>query len=80
MRSLQHLDLSGTQITDTGLGHLSNLPLVFLSLAETEVTDSGLEVLEGLGQLQRLDLTGTEVTSTAIEKLEAALPNCEVQK
>ena len=48
--------------------------------AQARVVDNVAQVLEGLGQLQRLDVTGTNATSTAIEKLQAALPNCEIQK
>ena len=45
-KSVTHLNLSGSQVADAGLGHLKALPeLRALYLSSTNVTDAGLESL-----------------------------------
>ena len=77
--SLRVLALSNTQITDAGLKHLEGLTnLTALELANTQVSYAGLKHLEGLTSLEYLNLTGTQVTLEGVEKLQEALPNCEI--
>jgi len=72
--ALESLDLSGTQIDNTGLqavGELRRLRL--LSLANTRVTGSGLQQLRGLVELEELSLMGTHVSAAGLRHL-ASLP------
>ncbi|MGI8978881.1 MAG: hypothetical protein ACR2FY_06620 [Pirellulaceae bacterium] len=78
---LEMLNLKQTQVTDAGLVHLQAFKhLTVLNLNSTHVTDAGLTHLYGLSQLGYLDLTGTKVTDEGIEKLQKALPNCEIHR
>ena len=73
------LNISSTQVTDDGLEHLRGLTnLWMLSLGYTQVTDKGGEHLKGLTSLNHLDLRGTQVTEQGINRLQKALPNCEI--
>jgi Leucine-rich repeat (LRR) protein len=57
MTGLQDLNLSGTRITDLGIGRLKTLrELRSLDLSRTAVTASGLKELVGLTKLERLSL------------------------
>ncbi len=66
LRQLEHLDLSGTEIGDSGLQNLSaNLKgdgqqLKTLNLRDTRVTDAGLKCLMGFGRLEQLDLRSNQ--------------------
>ena len=42
------------------------------------LTDAGLVYLEELTNLERLSLCDTQVTDKGVEKLQQALPNCEI--
>lgn len=54
LKTLRHLDLSGTKITDAALVHIGKLPLLeFLSLSYTKVTEQGLGHLSTLKSLKR---------------------------
>ena len=67
MREIQQLNLTCSQVTDTGLKHLEGLTqLKVLYLGGPQVTDAGLEYLKGLIQLQRLDLS-SNVTDAGLE-------------
>jgi len=69
---LQHLNLSGTQVTDAELPVLAALTqLQDLDLSSTQVTDAGLPVLAALTQLQDLDLSNTQVTDAGLPVLRA---------
>jgi hypothetical protein len=79
LRGIQSLDLHGTQVSDQGLAHLSELDKVEeLNLGETQVTDAGLKHLKGLTKLYYLNLMGTQVTNEGVKKLKQSLSNCEV--
>ena len=52
--------------------------LGLLDLDSTNVTDAGLKHLEGLTGLAELNLYGTQVTDEGVNKLQQALPNCEI--
>jgi hypothetical protein len=72
------LDLSHTQVSDAGLGHLKALKqLRCLDLDGTRITDAGLQHLNGLSQLQTL-IPGALVTDEGVKKLQQELPNCEI--
>ncbi len=79
LTSLSGLYISGTQITDAGLVHLKELnKLEELDLSDTQVTDDGLIHLKELTNLAVLTLSGTQVTDDGVEKLQQALPDCEI--
>jgi len=44
----------------------------------TKITDVGLMHLKGLKNLEKLVLTETNVTDAEVEKLQQALPKCQV--
>jgi hypothetical protein len=70
MRSLRHLDLTGTAVTDIGLVHLLGCEdLEFVSLWDTDVSDAGLELLGRLPNLRHLGLGNTLVTDTGLRHL-----------
>ena len=65
--SLEHLDLSGTNITDAGLVHLKGLKsLGNLDLTSTNVTDAGLVHLATFPKLGSLSLSRTRVTDAGL--------------
>ena len=73
------LNLFDNQITDDGLVHLKNLPLLdYLDLRRNKITDAGLVHLEGLHNLKHLDLRRTGVTTLGVAKLRKALPDAEI--
>ncbi len=80
LKQLQVLDLGVTEVTDAGLAHVEGLKqLQHLYLGNTPVTGAGLvEHLKGLGGLQSLDIIGTNVTPEGLEKLQEALPKCQI--
>jgi hypothetical protein len=76
---LRTLDLSDTNVTDAGSEHLKRMThLQTLNLEDAQVTDAGLEHLKGLTQLKMLILLGTHVTDDGVNRLQKALPNCQV--
>ncbi len=80
-QSLQAINLHKTGVTDRDLQELAGMPnLKCLDLSKNrEVTDDGLVHLASIKPLQMLGLEGTCVTKTGVEKLRAALPNCEIE-
>ncbi|HET6327086.1 MAG TPA: protein kinase [Planctomycetaceae bacterium] len=77
LANVQELILSGTQTTDTGLGHLRGLTrLTSLTLDRTQVTDVGLAHLVGMTPLKTLSLKHTSVTDVGLQHLEG-LANLE---
>ena len=70
MRSLRHLDLTGTAVTDTGLVHLLGCEdLEVVSLWDTVVSDAGLELLARLPNIRQLGLGNTRVTDAGMRHL-----------
>ncbi|MBI85873.1 MAG: hypothetical protein CMJ81_21975 [Planctomycetaceae bacterium] len=69
--SLRQLDLSRTQISDTGLVHLAGLAnLEGLNLDGVTITDDGLPQLTNLSNLQVLYLTGTRISDAGLVHLQ----------
>lgn len=82
LKSLRHLVLSKTGLTDTGLQQLGGLTsLRKLNLSScTQVTDEGLDGLLVLKQLESLDLRDTSVTDAGFQRLRTALPDCVIER
>jgi hypothetical protein len=73
--ALRNLDLQGTSIRNIEpLRGLSALE--YLHLNRTQVTN--IEPLRELSALKSLYLNGTQVTNENIERLQEALPNCQI--
>jgi formylglycine-generating enzyme required for sulfatase activity len=67
------------QIKDEDLARLKCLPpFRELNIEHTAITDAGLVHLIGLKNLQRVVLTGAKVTAEGVERLRAAMPQCQV--
>ena len=68
--SLEHLDLSGTAISDAGVDVLRGLPrLRTISLAWTRVTDEGVRALAPCHDLERVNLAATAAGDAALRVL-----------
>jgi hypothetical protein len=82
MKVLQDLDLTGTQVTDAGLGVLKDLPaLAALRLARTRITDAGFhEALSAKDSLMQLDLRGTRVSREAAKAWKESKPGRRVMQ
>jgi Leucine-rich repeat (LRR) protein len=69
-RTIIFMEFDGTNVTDTDLKHLEELPQIrSLGLSKTQITDAGLENLEGLTQLHWLRLQNTQITDAGLEHL-----------
>ena len=81
LTGLEQLYLGNTQVSDTGLEHLKGLTsLTTLLIWKTQVTDAGLEHLMEMTSLQLVALRETSVTDSGVENLQAALPDCRIEK
>jgi hypothetical protein len=77
---LRELQLDELPITNQGIAQISDLAeLDSLSLSGTKITDAGLVHLEKLEKLKQLWLRNTAITDAGYRKLQAALPQCEIQ-
>ncbi len=73
--------VGGDQITDAGMAHLKGLNrLQVLVISASGLTDSGLNHLRGLTRLEYLGLESSAVTDTGIEKLQEAIPKCNISR
>jgi len=80
LTGLEELFLFDTKVTDVGMEILPAMKnLRTLDLMQTNISDAGLVHLEGLINLQRLDVRYTKVTDEGVEKLQQALPNCQIE-
>jgi len=65
------LKLSGTRITDAGLGYLKDVGSLYeLHLAGTAIGDAGIEHLALVPGLSSLNLQGTRITDAALPPIE----------
>lgn len=72
------LDLTKTQITDTGVAHLKGCrSLRDLSIATTPISDNSLATVGKLNTLEELDISGTPVTDAGLAHL-GSLSNLKV--
>lgn len=79
MTRLRWLSLRGTEVSDEGIENLAFLSrLQWLDLSATAISDAGLTHLEGLRQLEVLGVSNTKVTDAGAEKLQQALPMCQI--
>jgi hypothetical protein len=80
LKTVTHLDLFDTRVTDSGLEHLRDwMPyLEVLELSDTKVTDASLRSLIVLGHLRRLDVRNTQVTKAGVEEVRQVLPRLEI--
>jgi hypothetical protein len=82
LEALEDLDLSGTDVTDAGLVHISDLTsLRKLNVGAglmkpSNLTDAGLEQLKNLHQLEQLVLSGAKITDDGLAQL-APLKNLQ---
>src|SRR5205814_8077098 len=68
---LKTLNLRGTDVTDTSLAYVAELPqLKSLDIAFTQITDVGLEHLASLAQLEELDLGGNKISGVGLHVLK----------
>jgi hypothetical protein len=79
---LRAIRLRGTVADDAFLSFLAQQPsrapyLVELDLANTRISSRGLQVLAGLGVLERLDLSGTRITWGAVWAIVETLPSLD---
>jgi hypothetical protein len=76
---LETLVLRDTPITGDGLASLATCPtLRVLDLSGTQIGDEQVDVLVQLPRLSDVDLSRTRVTAAGVEKLRAALPQCQI--
>ncbi len=75
MRNLKKLELNSDELSDlSALADLTNLEELTLRGAKIR----NLSPLTNLQNLKELDLTAPEVTDAELERLQQALPNCEI--
>jgi Leucine-rich repeat (LRR) protein len=75
LKGLGWLDLAGTPVSDVSpLAGLEGLTI--LGLSNTSVTD--VSPLMGLEHLKILKLTNTQVSKDDVDRLQQALPDCEI--
>ena len=78
--SLTYLNLGGTKITDAALPTLSGMTqLKNLTLWPCDITDEGLPHLTNLQNLRELGI-GPDISKEAVNRLRAALPNCNIRR
>ncbi len=67
LRKMTEVDLSHSDVTDSALQNLTNLPrLETLSLWDTDITDFGISEMRDLGALHTLNLSETKVTDAGL--------------
>jgi hypothetical protein len=77
---LKFLGANNTAITDAGAAIIArHRNLESLSLSDTHITDEGLAELAKLPHLKELWLHNTPITDDGYNRLQAALPDCQIQ-
>ncbi|MFN3151704.1 hypothetical protein [Bremerella sp.] len=79
--TIEGINFYELEMTDADLKELSGMPnLKHLDISgNPEVTDAGLVHLASIKSLQVLRLFDTKVTKQGVEKLQAELPECEIE-
>ncbi len=79
-KTIVHLNLSGLRsISDAGVAHLGSLPeMRLLDVHATLITDGCLETLQQFKKLSLLRIYQTEITPEGVQRLNEALPDCEI--
>lgn len=76
---LTKLHIENTAVSDATLAQLGKLAnLEYLNLYGTKVTDAGLEHLKNLKKLKKLYVWQTGVTEAGAKKLQASLPELDI--
>ncbi len=79
LTKLKRLFLNDTAVGDEGMTSLSGLVnLQTLGLSGTKITDRGLVHLAKLAKLESLFAIGTQITDAGADKLQKALPDCDI--
>ncbi len=78
--TLQGLNVPAAGVTNRGVQELSRLPNIRkIELSgNSRITDDGLMYLESAKSLQRIVLWDTAVTREGVERLQKALPHCDI--
>ena len=78
----EHLDLEDDGITDAGIARLATLDkLETLDLKlNPGVTDAAIDSLLGLSKLKTLEIAQTGITEPGANRLQDALPRCEIDR
>lgn len=79
-KQLDILDLYACPITDKGLQQLKHVSqLRQVNLIGSKVTDNSIKMLVGCKKLQYLGVGDSRISPQGIQKLQIALPDCEVE-
>jgi Leucine-rich repeat (LRR) protein len=79
--SLRKLDLISMPMGDVQIEQVCQLrELQGLSIQGTVATDDSVPHLSQLVHLRRLDISGTPITPEGVKRLQAALPDCVIQR
>lgn len=77
LRSVDHLNLSATKVTDAGMETLTRVRgLTSIDLSQTSITDQGVKRLASIKSLREVRLAGTKVTTDGLRELKG-LPELE---
>ena len=78
IRSLEHLSLEDTPVTDRGVEHLTHHEgITTLGLQRMRITDASMQRIgENMRQIQRLNVSNTSITEDGIRAI-SRLPNLE---
>jgi hypothetical protein len=79
--ALEYLELGiMLPLTDDDFRHVGSLSrLRHLTIYSPQLSDQGLEHLAALTALERLSMDYTSVTQRGIDRLQTALPHCEIE-
>lgn len=79
LKTLRKLYLTDTKVDDAGLAPLKDLKnLELVGLSGTSISDAAFDHLRDLAALKQLFCLGTKVTDAGVEKLQHALPDCQI--
>lgn len=80
LTSLEELGISSTAVGDRIVEYLSQLPrLQVLGMRGATITEASVPFFTKMKTLRRLDLRRTNLPAAAVEEIQKALPECNVQ-